>query len=98
MEFRWQADHPEGVRADRFATLATTRVRLAAGRYRLRTISDDGVRVYVDGKRVTDNWTHHGPTEDVAVLKVAAGEHEIRVEHFELDGWAHLEFRLERVD
>jgi len=52
----------------------------------------------VDGKRVTDRWTHHAPTEDVAEVTLAAGEHVVRVEHFEIDGYAHLEFLLERVD
>jgi len=94
LDFRWQGGGPAGVRPDRFATLAETTVRVTAGRYRIRTVSDDGIRVYVDGKRVTDNWTHHAPTEDVAELTLTAGEHRIRVEHFELDGHAHLEFVL----
>ena len=98
LAFRWRAAGPKGVRKDRFATLASTALRLDAGRYRIRTISDVGIRVYVDGKRVTDNWTHHAPTEDVAEVTLAAGVHSILVEHFEIDGYAHLEFLLERVD
>jgi predicted ATPase len=39
---------------------------LPAGTWRLRTVSDDGVRVRVDGKEVLKNWTWHGPTEDAA--------------------------------
>ena len=92
--FRWREGGPEGVRKDRFATVAETSVHLPEGRYRIRTISDDGIRVYVDGKRVTDNWTHHAPTEDKAEVLLSAGEHKIRVEHFELDGHAHLELVL----
>ena len=93
----WGAQGPPGVGTDRFATLATTRLWLEAGRYRLRTVSDDGVRVAVDGVRVLENWTHHGPTEDVAEVTLTRGWHEIRIEHFELDGWAVLRFDLARL-
>jgi hypothetical protein len=94
----WQGRGPhEKVPADHFATVATSKVELPAGKWRIRTVSDDGVRVYVDGKRVIDNWTWHAPTEDAAELDLAAGAHTIRVEHFEIDGWAWLEVHLEPV-
>ncbi len=96
LSYAWRSTGPKGLPADRFATVAETALRLDKGRYRIRTVSDDGIRVYVDGKRVIDNWTHHAPTEDTADLDLG-GDHVVRVEHFELDGWAHLEFRIERL-
>lgn len=83
---------------DRFGTLASTRLVLPAGKWRLESVSDDGVRVRVDGRLVIDNWTHHGPTVDTATLEFdAAAEHTLEVEHFELDGWATLSVRIERA-
>ena len=83
---------------DRFGTLASTRLILPAGTWRIETVSDDGVRVRVDGRAVIDNWTHHGPTVDAATFEVdTAGERTIEVEHFELDGWATLSVRIERA-
>lgn len=83
---------------DRFGTLASTRLVLPAGKWRLESVSDDGVRVRVDGRRVIDNWTHHGPTVDTATLEFdSAAEHTLEVEHFELDGWATLSVRIERA-
>lgn len=88
---------------ERFGTVARTRVRLPEGRWRIRTTSDDGVRVRTSTQSapVIENWTWHGPTEDVGEFGVdaaaandAAGV-EIYVEHFELDGWAVLELVLE---
>jgi hypothetical protein len=87
----------EGVPADRFATLAETTLTLPAGAYEIVTLSDDGVRVKVDEKVVLENWTWHGPIRDRARLHLPSGEHRIRVEHFELDGWSVLSFRLRRV-
>jgi len=96
-----------GALADRehFGTVARTRVRLPEGRWRVRTNSDDGVRVRVSTQAapVIDNWTWHGPTPDQGEFEVdarAAADPagvEIFVEHFELDGHAVLEFELERV-
>lgn len=97
LDFPWQNAGPFEKDNDRFATVATTVLQLDAGRYRIRTVSDDGVRVYVGDKRVIDNWTHHAPTEDVCELDLTTGSHAVRVEHFEIDGWAHLSFRIERV-
>jgi parallel beta-helix repeat protein len=95
INFAWGGGSPSGrVNRDYFGTLATTRVELPGGDYEIRTVSDDGVRVWVDGKPVIDNWTWHGPTEDVGRFTVEPGEHDIRIEHFEIDGWAALSFRL----
>ncbi len=80
---------------DHYGTLAEAELDLEAGKYLVRTVSDDGVRVFVDGQAVIDNWTWHGPTEDRAEVDLAKGKHAIRVEHFEIDGYATLEFALE---
>ena len=39
----------------------------------LWTRSDDGVRVYLDGELVIDNWTDHPVTTDRVKLRVEAG-------------------------
>ena len=81
-----------------FATIAETTLTLPAGTYEIVTVSDDGVRVRVNGETALENWTWHGPTEDRATITLPDGEHRIRVEHFELDGYAMLSFRIRRVD
>jgi hypothetical protein len=72
----------------RFAFEATGSVSLPAGDHTLRTISDDGIRVWVDGKLVIDNWDLHGSEIDYAPL--TGGSHEIRVQYFQIEGWAEL--------
>jgi parallel beta-helix repeat protein len=95
LDFAWNAGAvSEKVGADRFGTLATCEVETTAGKWRLATVSDDGIRVWVDGKLVVDDWTHHGPTPHDVDLDLAAGKHAIRVEHFEIDGWAALRVSL----
>ncbi|MCZ6573061.1 MAG: PA14 domain-containing protein [Planctomycetota bacterium] len=95
LDFRWQHEAPaKKVPGDGFATRAVTKMKLPKGIYELRTVSDDGVRVLIDGKPVLENWTWHGPTENKAVYETTGKVHEIVIEHFELDGWARLSFDL----
>jgi hypothetical protein len=95
LDHAWRTGGPPGLAPDRFATVATTTLRLPAGRWRVRTLSDDGVRVRIGDRTVIDNWTWHGPTEDVAEVDLPAGDHPVRVEHFEIDGWAVLRLSIE---
>lgn len=99
LEFVPQAVKDAKLGRERFGTLASTELVLPAGRFRLTTQSDDGVRVRVDGQIAIDNWTHHGPTRDEHELEFSAtASHRIEVEHFELDGYAVLELELEPVE
>ncbi len=97
VDFVWGNKPPTAnVPPDHFATVATARLELPAGDWRIRTVSDDGVRVILDGKEVLANWTHHGPTPNEVTTRVEGGMHEIRLEHFEIDGYAQLQFRLDK--
>ena len=78
----------------RFAFEATGSVNLPSGDYTMRTISDDGIRVWVDGKLVIDNWDLHGSEIDFAPL--TGGRHELRVQYFQIEGWAELRLDILR--
>lgn len=81
---------------DYFGLIARATVPLPAGKWRVTTRSDDGVRVIVDGKTVIENWTHHGPTVDEGVFEVSGvGATSITVEYFEIFGHAVLDLSLE---
>jgi len=97
LEFVWGGGGPEGVAADHFATRAETKVTLPKGSYEITTLSDDGVRVLVDGKVAQVDWTWHGPTEHATTVDLDAGDHTIVVEHFEIDGYAVLRLELRPV-
>jgi parallel beta-helix repeat protein len=84
---------------ERFGTIAETTLTIPLGTWRLTALSDDGVRVWVDGQRVIDNWTWHGPTEDSALIeRDTSAPASIRVEHFELDGYAVLSLSFAPAD
>ncbi len=65
-----------------------------SGTYRFHTVSDDGVRLWIDGHRIIDNWTSHGPTLDTSepVTLEAGAACTIRLEYFQ--GWEGAVIRL----
>jgi len=84
---------------DHFGMIARTKMRLSAGRWKIATTSDDGIRVTVDGEAVVDDWTWHPPKGNDGEFTIDKDkEVEIVVEHFEIDGYATLQFELSRVE
>jgi hypothetical protein len=49
--------------------------------------SDDGVRLWVNGKQLIDNWTDHAPTVDAGTVELKAGQkYEIKMEYYQGGG------------
>ena len=69
-------------------------VTLPPGSYEMSVISDDGVRVWLDGKLVIDRWSVHASAVDRVL--VPAGKHQLKVEYFEATGFAELQVRFWR--
>ena len=92
----WGSDHVRRTVGDaHFGLRATTNLRLAkAGGYRLAVQSDDGIRVIVDGLEVIEDWSWHAPRRAEARLDLAAGNHVIELEYFQIDGSSALGIEL----
>ena len=88
LDYMWYSPTIKPVPQSKYAIVATTKVTLAPGTYTLRTISDDAIRVSIDGKRVIDDWTPHESVVDTAPLR--GGTHDLRVEYYQVDGWTEL--------
>ncbi|HEY2805417.1 MAG TPA: right-handed parallel beta-helix repeat-containing protein [Gemmatimonadales bacterium] len=94
LDYMWYRPTIPDLPQDHFATVATGSVTLAPGDYTLRTISDDAIRVWVDGRLVIDDWTPHESAVDNA--PISAGSHQIRVVHYQVDGWTELRLDIVR--
>ena len=81
---------PAGLALDHVALVATTQVRLDTGTYRFVTVSDDGIRLMLDGREIISRWNHHGPTPDEAALAVTGGLHTLEIQYCQEDGAAAL--------
>jgi type IV pilus assembly protein PilY1 len=64
-----------------------------SGNYYFQTVSDDGVKLWVNGQLVINNWTPHGPTTDTSTaINVTAGQAlNVRLEYFEQTGGAQIQ-------
>jgi parallel beta-helix repeat protein len=88
LDYQWFRPLIAEIPQERWAVEATTSVALPPGEYTLRTISDDGVRVWVDGSLLLDHWESHG--SEVHHAPLGGGNHEIRLQYYQLSGWAEL--------
>ncbi|HXE52651.1 MAG TPA: PA14 domain-containing protein [Tepidisphaeraceae bacterium] len=55
-----------------------------SGRYTFITISDDGVRLSINGQMLIDNWKSHPLTQNQRAIKLVAGQsYDIRLEYYQ---------------
>ncbi len=65
VNFDWPEAPGPGLPGDQFSVRWSGIVQSpATGRFTFITESDDGVRLWVDGRLLIDNWTDHAPSED----------------------------------
>jgi glucose/arabinose dehydrogenase/PKD repeat protein len=89
INFAWGSGSPDpSVPVDGFSARWTKTQRFGAGRYRFTAFADDGVRLYVDGKRVLDQWQGPANTEFSTTVDLGEGRHTIKMEYVEYGGGA----------
>lgn len=97
IDFNWGTASPgTGVSANNFSARWTGTVQAAtSGSYRFQTQSDDGVRVWVNGVQVINNWSDHSAaTNTSAAVNLVAGQrYAVRVEYYEKGGSAVMRLR-----
>lgn len=95
VDFKWGFESPgPGVVADGFSVHWTGYVTApVTGKYRFSTVSNDGVRLYLNGTRIINNWTVHGTTTNTSAgISLKAGvRYPIRMEFFENGGWGQAQ-------
>jgi beta-glucosidase len=99
--FVWAQGGPAGLnRVDYFSARWTGRiVAPETGRYSLGVASDDGSRLYLDGKLLVDNWGQHGLLMKSATVDLTAGEaHDVKIEMYELGGDAGAVLGWQKVE
>ncbi|MFD4976157.1 glycoside hydrolase family 3 C-terminal domain-containing protein, partial [Streptomyces sp. NPDC058424] len=95
IDFNWAGSPGAGVPANNFSVRWTgTLTPPKTGTYTFSLLSEDGSRLYIDGKLVIDNWDarNHPDAKWGTVDLVAGRNYSIKVEHFNgtSEGKAHL--------
>jgi WD40 repeat protein len=86
-----------GVAPNRFSVRWTGWLRAPrAGRYRLFLRSDDGVRLWLDGKQLVNQWRRRMPETDRVEVELADRPHALQLEYFQDDGCALMSLRWEQ--
>jgi hypothetical protein len=104
VDFDWGNDSPTpAVTTDHFSARWTGRVLApTTGDYTFFATCDDGVRLWVNGALVIDQWINQGPTEySTPVFSLEAGKkYDIRMEYYEDGGGAaaHLAWSGPGID
>ena len=91
VNFNWGVGSPDTrIGADTFSARWVGQVEVpASGDWTFYTVSDDGVRLSVDGKKIIENWTDHAPVTDSAKVTLQAGQrYDINLEFYENGGGA----------
>ena len=93
IDFDWPGSPDLGVPADGFSVRWTGQVQPRySDRYTFYTNSDDGIRLWVNGNLIVDDWNAHDVTENSGVADLLAGQkYDIKVEYFEEAGVANAQ-------
>ncbi len=91
VNFDWGLGSPDpSLPVDHFSVRWTRPISLPAGQWRFHATADDGVRVYVDGLPIVDQWHTSAAVTYNTSLSLSAGNHLLRVDHYDNTEQARL--------
>ncbi len=85
INFQWGGSPGNSINSDDFSVRWTGwLIPPVSGTYQLAITSDDGVRLFIDGKLIIDKWVDRPITTDIAPVTLKAGHrYDIRIEYYE---------------
>ena len=85
----WGDASPDSsINSNDFSARWSTTQNLEEGAYEFTVTADDGVRLFVDGELVIDQWVDQPPTVYQVLVDISAGEHTFVMEYYERGGGA----------
>ncbi|MEY5026959.1 MAG: hypothetical protein RLZZ244_2487, partial [Verrucomicrobiota bacterium] len=96
VDFQWGAGSPDpAIQADTYSVRWTGQVQPRFSEvYTFSTLSDDGVRLWVDGKLLIDRWNDHATVADQATIALTAGQkYQIKLEYYQASGGSQITLR-----
>lgn len=98
ISYDWGSGSPaSGIPSDHWSGQWTSYVDFEPGTYRITTVSDDGVRVFLGDKHVIYNWNKQPPTTTEVAVSLLGGTYSMAVDYFEDVGGAQLHLGWERI-
>ncbi len=98
VDFDWGSKAPAAnLPADEFSVRWSRWVTFEAGTYRFSARADDGLRVYLDGRPIIDEWRDSDGTRTYTAQLTLTGPHALLVEYYERGGGALVKVWWERL-
>ncbi|HEU5218337.1 MAG TPA: PA14 domain-containing protein, partial [Gemmatimonadales bacterium] len=94
LDFEWYRPTIKELPLTHWALDADATIALPPGEYTIRTISDDGVEVWLGERKVISNWAPHESVVDTASM--GGGVHRLKVRYYQVDGWTELRLEILR--
>jgi hypothetical protein len=99
IDFDWKFGAPlSGLPANNFSVRWSQEVSFDAAIYRFTAAADDGIRLWIDGGLVIDQWTDGGFRKFRATVLMKKGKHDIVLEYYERSGVARVELDWAKSD
>lgn len=93
LDYSGYGKYEKGVPNNYFGSIADGTFTIKPGDYIIEVTGDDGIRAWLDGKIIVDEWHYQGPT--LYSVKVhLGGAHKLKVNHFQLNGYSALQVRI----
>jgi len=99
IDFTWGSGSPAaGIASDTFSARWIGQIEAPySGTFTFYTVSDDGVRLWVNGVRLVNHWSNHAAYEDRGTVTLTAGQrYSIQMDYYENGGsavarllWSH---------
>jgi hypothetical protein len=99
LDYNWGRTSPSSqLHFDHFSVRWVGTFGFEGGDYRFNANVDDGIRLYIDGILILDQWTNgYHPNLSNTFRGLGAGNHQITVEYYEAHGDALIRVWWERV-
>lgn len=98
VDFTWGSGAAAvGLQTDNFSARWNRTVKFDAGTYRFYARADDGIRVWVDGERIINEWHDSAGTTTYSADRTLSGSRPIRIEYYERSGNAKVAVWWERL-
>ncbi len=99
IDFNWGTDAPGlGMPNEHWSARWTRTLSVVPGYYRFTTVTDDGVRLWVDGNLIIDQWAPNDSKPFVGDAYLSAGPHEIKMEYYNLTGGAAAHLTWQKMN
>ena len=98
INFDWGSGAPaNGLPANGFSARWTRTLKFDNAVYRFTLRADDGVRLYVDGLLLIDEWHDADGRTYTRDVQLSAGQHSLRIDYYENGGGASVAFAVQQA-